>query len=297
MDKFTAIRVFVNVVETGAFVRAAESVGLSRPMVSKYVGWLEQDLGIKLLNRTTRTLSPTEAGRGFYIRAKDILSRLDEAEQEASSQRIEPKGEVRITAPHAFGRQHLARALASFQLKYPDITVDLVLSDRLVDLVDEGFDLAVRIGRLVDSSLIARKLSLCALQLCAAPAYLEQYGCPTHPSDLIKHNCLHYSYFSEGARWTFHQDGQVMKIPVTGSFRANSGDAIVEMAVSGVGIAMEPYFLMESYLEAGVLVPLLKDFEVDPRGVYAVYPENRLLPQKVRVLIDHLVHAFAKVRL
>lgn len=294
MDQLQSMRVFSKVVETGSFIAASEAMGISRPMVSKHVARLEHNLGVSLLTRTTRTVSMTEAGRSFYGRCLDIFARIDEAVQEAGNLRVQPKGQLRINAPHSFGQKHLARSIASFMQDYPDIEVDLTLNDRVIDLVDEGFDLAIRIGHLSDSSLIARRLATCDFKVCAAPSYIEAHGMPEKPDDLSKHNCLFYSYLKEGTRWQFHKDGQDYAVKTSGHFKANSGDAITEAAVQGLGILLEPTFITGPHLKAGALIPLLNGYDIAPRGIYAVYPENRLLPQKVRVFIDFLVKQYGQ---
>lgn len=292
MDQLQSMQVFVKVVDTGSFISASDVMGISRPMASKHVARLELSLGVSLLHRTTRTLSMTEAGRTYYMRCQDILSRIDEAAQEAGNLRVHPKGQLRISAPHSFGRKHLARSIAKFQQNFPDIEVDLTLNDRLIDLIDEGFDLAIRIGHLSDSSLIARKLAPCQLKVCAAPSYIDKHGIPETPADLARHNCLAYSYLAEGPQWQFTKDEQAHTVKISGTFKANSGDAIIEAAAEGLGIIIEPTFITGPYLETGALIPLLTDYAIKPRGVYAVYPDNRLLPQKIRVFIDFLVKQY-----
>ena len=289
MRQLHSMRVFTKVVETGSFIAASEAMGISRPMASKLVAQLEHNLGVKLLTRTTRTLSMTEAGRSFYTRCIDIFERIDEAVQEAGNLRIEPKGQLRISAPHSFGRKHLARSIALFQQAYPDIDIDLTLNDRVIDIVDEGFDLAIRIGHLANSNLIARKLSDCELKVCAAPSYIEAKGMPKTPSELQEHNCLAYCFLAEGKNWRLMKDDKTYTAKVSGNFQANSGDAVVEAAVAGLGIVMEPVFMAAPYLQSEELIPLLGDYEIAPRGIYAVYPQDRLLPQKTRVFIDFLV--------
>jgi len=296
MNQLHVMRVFAKVVETGSFIAASEALGISRPMASKHVARLEHSLGVKLLNRTTRTISVTEAGRAFYTRCLDIFARVDEAVQEAGNLRVEPKGQLRISAPHSFGRKHLARSIARFQQVFPDIEVDLTLNDRVIDLVDEGFDLAVRIGHLADSSLIARKLSDCTLNVCAAPSYLAAHGEPKIPQDLAAHNCLVYCYLAEGNGWGFSKNGKNQTVKVTGNFKANSGDAVIEVAAQGLGIVMEPDFMTNTYLKAGKLVALLSDYEITPRGIYAVYPQDRLLPRKTRAFVDFLVGQYKRTR-
>jgi len=294
MDQLQSMRVFTKVVETGSFIAASEAMGISRPMASKHVARLEHTLGVKLLTRTTRTVSMTEAGRSFYGRCLNIFASIDEAVQEAGNLRVQPKGQLRVSAPHSFGHKHLARSIAGFMQAFPDIEVDLTLNDRVIDLVDEGFDLAIRIGHLSDSSLIARKLATCYLKVCASPSYIEAHGMPQTPDDLLEHNCLYYCYLVEGTRWKFRKDGQDYTVKTSGRFQANSGDAITEAAVQGLGVLLEPTFITGPHLASGALVPLLSDYEIAPRGIYAVYPQNRLLPQKVRVFIDYLAKQYGQ---
>lgn len=288
MDQLKSMQVFAKVVETGAFITAAEALGISRPMASKHVQRLEDQLGVRLLNRTTRRVSLTEAGQSFYLRCQSIFSSVDEAFSEASNLQAEPKGRLRVNAPLSFGRDYLTRAIADFQDTYKLVEIDLTLNDRMVDIVDEGYDLAIRIGKLVDSTLIARRLAPCQMLVCASPAYLEQYGTPQHPSDLKQHNCLIYTQSSFERSWTLGDT----KVEVSGDLRCNFGEALTAAAIAGRGIALEPSFTVARHIKSGNLVQLLPDHPVQSFNVYAVYPQARLLPQKVRVFIDHLVHAF-----
>lgn len=292
MDRLKSMEVFAKVVDMGSFVAAAEALGISRPMASKHVQSLEAQLGVRLLNRTTRKISLTEAGRSFHLRCQSIFEEIDEALIEAGNLRTEPRGTLRINAPITFGRAHLTRTLASFQTRYPDVSIDLTLNDRFVDIVDEGFDLAIRVGRLGDSSLIARKLAPCRLVVCAAPDYLEARGTPQHPCELSGHNCLIYGYFTQDKTWSFEEEGSVLNVPVDGDFRTNLGEAVVEAAAAGRGIILEPSFTVAPYLEDGRLVPILADYRPRDLTIHAVYPSSRLLPQKVRMLIDHLAATF-----
>ena len=292
MDRLKCMQVFAKVVETGGFTAAAQALDVSRPMASKYVQRLEDELGVRLLNRTTRRVSLTQAGRGFYLKCQNIFADIDHAMAEASNLQITPRGNLRINAPISFGRDHLMSAIASFQNTYPEISVDLTLNDRLVDIVDEGFDLAIRIGRLRDSSLIARHLAPCQLIACAAPSYIEQHGTPQQPSDLAAHNCLIYTYSQESGQWTFEKDGKKEKIAVSGDFRANFGEAVVAAAIAGRGIVVDPSFIVGPFIRSGKLVPILTNWSTFPLGIYAVYPQARLLPLKVRVFIDFLADQF-----
>lgn len=292
MDRLKSIEVFTKVVETGSFIAASETIGISRPMASKHVQSLEHELGVRLLNRTTRRISLTEAGRSFHLRCQTILEEIDEAIAEAGNMQIEPRGLLRINAPLTFGRAYLTKAIGSFQENYPDIRVDLTLNDRVADIVDEGFDLAIRIGILSDSSLIAKKLAPCRLLLCASPAYLDHRGTPKKPGDLTAHNCLVYTYFSQEKRWRFGNGKDEISVAIYGDFQANFGEAVVEAAAASRGIVLEPSFTLAPYLANGRLVTILEEFHPQELGIYAVYPPSRLLPQKARLFIDHLVEVF-----
>ncbi len=292
MDRLSSMEVFVKVVETGSFVAASDALGISRPMASKHVASLESTLGVRLLNRTTRTLSLTEAGRSFHLRCKSIFEEIDTAMAEAGNLQVEPKGQLRINAPLTFGRAHLTHAIAAFQHAHPGIAIDLTLNDRVVDIVDEGFDLAIRIGLLADSSLIARKLAPCRMMVCTSPGYLERCGTPAHPADLAEHNCLIYTYASQEKRWHFETPEGEIDVPVGGDFRANFGEAVIEAAVAGRGIVLEPTFTLAPYLAGGRLVPVLTSFKPRDLAIHAVYPATRLLPRKVRAFMDHLSAAF-----
>jgi len=292
MDRLRSMEVFARVVSSGSFVAASEELGISRPMASKHVQELEADLGVRLLNRTTRRLSLTEAGSAFHLRCQSILADVEEAVSEAGNLQIEPSGLLRINAPLTFGRAHLARAIARFQSSHPQISVDLTLNDRVVDIVDEGYDLAIRIGNLADSSLIARKLAPCRLVLCASPSYLESHGTLAHPEDLKDHNCLIYAQSSLAKQWTFKGPGGAISVDVEGNLRTNFGEALVEAAAAGSGVVLEPSFTLAPYLASGKLMPILPEFVPEPLGIYAVYPTSRMLPQKVRAFIDHLVEVF-----
>ncbi|MEO1574631.1 MAG: LysR family transcriptional regulator [Pseudomonadota bacterium] len=293
MDQLSQLRVFAAVVDGGSFTAAADQLDLSRPSVSKMVAALEEQLGVRLLNRTTRRVAVTEAGRAFHLRCEDILDRFDNAVAEASQLQVAPRGELRINASLSFGRAHLVAAVADFQAQFPEVRIDLVLNDRFVDIVDEGFDVAVRIGRLRDSSLVARGLAPCRLIVCAAPSYLAAHGEPQTPDDLPAHNCLKYSYLVDGTGWRFAKDGETVTANIAGDFRANSGEAVVAAAVAGRGVILEPTFLVAPLIESGALVPVLVGYAPPELGIHAVYPKQRLLPRKVRVFIDFLVARYA----
>lgn len=292
MDLLTRIQVFSSVVNKGSFVAAAESLGMSRPMASKHLARLEEDLGVRLLNRTTRRLNLTEEGQAFYSRCQGILEQIDEAVREAGEKQAAPRGRLKVNAPLSFGHLHLARAVAEYQMKYPDVSVDLHLNDRRIELMEDGYDLAVRVGRLSDSSLIARKLSESHMLLCAAPSYIEKHGAPTSPRDLMDHACLRYTYFDDGDNWNFTKNGESISVQVKGKLDCNNGDALVEAAIAGGGVVLQPCFLIGEYLNEGRLVHLLPDYETTDIPIHAVYPQNRLVPQKLRTFVDFLVEWF-----
>lgn len=289
-----SMAVFARVVEENGFTQAALRLGMSKSAVSKHVSQLEDRVGARLLQRTTRRISLTDVGAAFYERCARILAEAEEAELAVSRLQSAPRGTLRISAPMSFGRSHLAPAVAEFLCMYKELRIDMELSDRVVDLVDEGYDLAVRIARLTDSSLIARRLCPAPRVTCAAPAYLAAHGTPQHPSELASHNCLLYSYLSTGDTWHFPTAaGSDVAVHVTGSFRANNGDVLLEGAIAGLGIAAAPAFMAGPALADGRLVEILTDYRDEGAAVHAVYPHNRHLSVKVRAFIDFLVDRFA----
>jgi DNA-binding transcriptional LysR family regulator len=293
MDRFVGMAVFVRVVEEGSFAAAARHFGLSPAMASKHVQALEQRLGARLLNRTTRRVSPTEIGRDYCERARRILADLDEADRAAEDQQAAPRGQLRVSASYTFGVGHVAPAIADYLAAYADVSVDLVLNDRHIDLIEDGFDVAVRIGQLPDSSLIARRLAPVRLVLCASPAYVARHGAPRRPQDLTAHNCLVYTYAASRDEWRFTgPDGRPEDVRVSGRFLANNGDALRVLAVKGEGIILEPAFSVVDDLRAGRLVRLLPDHEVRQAAIHAVYPHSRLLSAKVKTFVDFLAARF-----
>ncbi|MBF0627386.1 MAG: LysR family transcriptional regulator [Magnetococcales bacterium] len=294
MDRLAFMETFVRVVESGSFAEAARKGGLSRAAVSKYIEALEEHLGARLINRTTRRLHLTVEGEVYYQRCSRILDEILEAEQTITHLHSEPRGLLRVSAPMSFGSLHLAPLVAEFLLAHPAVEVDLVLNDRFVDLVEEGFDVAVRIGTLGDSTLVARRLAAARLLLCAAPAYLDQRGEPMTPEDLNNHTCLLYSYTASPGVWRFRRDGEEQSVRVTGVLRANNGEALRTAARAGLGLVMLPSFLVAEDLRSGRLKPVLNDYTLLPTlGIHAVCPSNRHLAAKVRRFIDFLVTRFA----
>lgn len=295
LDRVTGMQVFVRVAALGSLSAAARSLGMSQTMVTKHVGAIEDRLGARLLIRTTRRLTLTEAGQRYREAAERILAEIDEVEAEAAADTVEPRGTLRLNAPLSFGFREISPALTDFAKLYPALTIDIGLNDRVIDLVEEGWDLAIRIGRLRDSALIARKLAPIRTVLCASPAYLASHGTPRTLADLARHNCLGYTLPSAASaeRWHFGADGSVT-VAVTGNLRANNGDALRTAALAGQGIVYQPTFLFSDDLREGRIVPIHLDQPVfQYANVYAVYAPDRHVPAKVRVLIDFLVERWA----
>jgi DNA-binding transcriptional LysR family regulator len=296
MDRFEEMRVFSAVVDAGSFVGASTALDMSKAAVSRHVGELESRLGVRLLHRTTRKLSLTPEGEVFHARCRELLGGVDEAEAEITSRSGEASGLLRINVPFSFGLLHLAPLWVEFMAQHPKVTLDVTLADRVVDLVEEGFDLAVRIARLPNSSLVSRPLSSTRMVLCASPAYLESRGSPSHPSDLASHDVLAYSLFSMGDQWEFtgsHEDAErVVSVKVTPRMRTNSGDTCRVAALRHQGIVLQPTFLVGPDLLAGTLVEVMPAWRSIELGVYAVYPTRKFVSPKVRLMIEFLVNAF-----
>ncbi|PWC34033.1 LysR family transcriptional regulator [Azospirillum sp. TSO35-2] len=292
MDRLDDMLAFIKVVDTKSFTAAADRLNLSKSVVSRRIGELENRLGARLLNRTTRKLSLTEVGQAYYERCSRILADLEEAEQAVADLHAAPRGRLKLNAPVSFGVLHLAPAVAEFLERYPSIEIDMDLNDRFVDLVDEGYDLAIRIGRLRDSSLIARKLAPARVALCASPAYLKKHGIPETPEDLGRHSCLLYTNLPSPELWPFMVDGELRNIRVSGPIRSNNGDLLREAAIAGLGLVMSPTFLCGEALSRGELVTVLPRHVPSDTSVNAVYPQNRHLSPKVRVFVDFLVQRF-----
>ena len=292
MDDLSALAIFARIAERQSFSAAARDLGLSKSAVSKKLAALEGRLGARLLNRTTRRLSLTEAGAAFFERAQRILADLDEAEQAVTRLQAEPRGTLRVNAPMSFGILHMAPAMADFMARHEDLTVTLDLNDRLVDLIEEGYDVAVRIAKMTPSTLIARKLAPARLSLCASPDYWKKHGIPDHPRDLAAHNCLIYTYLAAQGQWSFLGPDGPFGVRIGGNLRANSGDALRAAAVAGLGVYMGPTFIVGDDLRAGRLISVMDEF-VDPDlSIYAVYPHRRHVSAKVRVFVDFLAERF-----
>jgi DNA-binding transcriptional LysR family regulator len=294
LDRVTGMQVFARVAALGSLSAAARALGLSPTMTTKHIAAVEDRLGVKLLHRTTRRVTLTEAGRRYLDAAERILAEIEEAEAAASADRVEARGMLRVNVPVSFGIREIAPLLPEFARSHPLVTVDLGLNDRVVDLIEEGWDVAVRIGQLADSTMVARKLAPCRTALCAAPAYLAERGTPRRVSDLGDHNCLGYTLSRTlgSERWSFGTDGSVT-VPVNGNLRVNNGDALVAAAVAGQGLIYQPTFLVNAEIWAGRLVSLELDHPaVEVPGIFALYPADRRPPAKVRAFIDFLAQRF-----
>jgi DNA-binding transcriptional LysR family regulator len=289
IDLVVSMRVFTAVVEAGSFVGAAEKLGLSRGMATRYVAGLEEHLGVRLLHRTTRKLSLTEAGIDYNERATQVLSMIAEAESSVAQEASAPRGILKVSSSNAFGARHLGMAITAYLQQYPGVQVDVTLSDRVVDLVEEGFDVAIRVAPRIDQGLVARKLARVKLVVCASPDYLKSHGMPMVPEDLVKHQCLTYSYVNSPNEWRFRREGLEQKIMVSGNLWGNSGDILRSAAVEGLGITLQPDFMIYEALRERKLVRVLSDWDADELGVFAVYPNRKFLPPKVRSFIDFLV--------
>jgi DNA-binding transcriptional LysR family regulator len=293
MDRFQEMRVFSAVVDAGSFVAAADSLDISKAAVSRYVAELEARLGVRLLHRTTRRLSLTEEGEVFHARCKELLADVEEAEAEVSERSGEAIGVLKVSAPVSFGLLHLAPLWAQFMAAHPRLTLDLTLSDRIVDLVDEGFDVAVRIARLPSSSLVSRRLSSTRLVLCASAQYLRKHGTPKEPADLDAHTVLAYSLLSIGDTWEFEGPDGPVSVKVHPRMHSNSGDTCRAAALRHQGIILQPSFLVGEDLKSGELVEIMPRYRSLELGIYAVYPSRKHVLPKVRLLVDYLAKTFA----
>ncbi|SDO38868.1 DNA-binding transcriptional regulator, LysR family [Rhodoferax sp. OV413] len=291
MDVLQAMKTFTAVVEAGSFVGAMDATALSKPAVSRQVSDLEAHLGTRLLQRTTRRLSLTSEGQAYYQRCKEVLQAVQEAEAEVASSTVQAQGRLRIGAPQTFGALHLAALWGRFAAQNPQVSLDIVLSDRVVDLVEEGYDLVIRIARLPDSSLVSRPLARTRMVLCASPRYLAQRGTPTHPHALAQHDVVSYTYWSSGDVWSFQGERGEVSVRTHSRIHANNGDTCRAAALADQGIVMQPDFLVYADLRSGALVELMPQFKAVELGIFAVYATRKQLPLKVRRLVDFLVEA------
>jgi len=295
LNKLREIECFIAVAELGSFVKAADALGISKAAVSRTVLELEARLGSRLMQRTTRRLSLTEAGTLYLERCKQIVAALEEADDLLSAGAAKPTGLLRINAPLTFGVLHLAPLWPMFMEQHEDVALDITLSDRIVDIIDEGYDLAIRIARLSDSSLVHRKLTSTSLHVCASPAYLDKHGTPSHPQDLAQHQTISYSYNQSKDEWQFGGPEGPVSVRINSRMHVNNGDSCVQAALGGIGITRQPTFMIDQYLRSGQLVPVLTDYTSPELGIYAVYPSRAHLPAKVRAMLDFLSGAFEQV--
>ncbi|MGE5475809.1 MAG: LysR family transcriptional regulator [Bacteroidales bacterium] len=295
MDLLAGMAVFARVVDAGGISAAARDLRLSKSAVSKQLAALEDRLGARLLQRTTRRMSLTEAGAGFLEHCRRVVAEAEAAESAVGALQAEPRGTLRINAPMTFGTMHLAAAMPDFMARYPQLTVNLSLNDRLVDLLEEGYDVAVRIGRLADSSLVARKLAPARRVIVAAPSYLDRRGRPQSLAELAGHDVLSYSYISAADEWTFLGPGGEESVRVEPRLSANNGEILLAACLAGTGIAAVPTFISGPSLRAGTLVRLLPQYESAGLGIHAVWPTARHLSAKVRAFVDFLAERFGPV--
>lgn len=288
VNNINEMEIFVRVVQAKSFSAAARALDLSPSAVSKQIGRLEDRLGARLLNRTTRQLSLTEVGQAFFARAERIIADIAEAERAVGDLHTEPRGLLRVNAPVAFGRLHVAPLLPRFLEAFPEISIELTVNDRFVDLVEEGVDLALRIGELADSSLIAKRLAPNRRVVCAAPAYLKARGMPAHPGELKRHNCMTYTYRTNRHDWRLEKDGQTEQVTVSGNLETNYAEVLMSAALAGSGIVLLPMWLAGPQLASGELVEVLPAWRAQDSAIYAVYPHARHLSPKVRVFVDFL---------
>jgi DNA-binding transcriptional LysR family regulator len=292
MDRLTTMSVFVKAVELGSFSAAAEALSMSPQLVGKNVSTLEQHLGVRLINRTTRQHSLTETGRHFYERAKIILAEVDAAESFARQVHLKPRGHLKINAPVTFGINALAPRLHLYLQQHPDVSVELKLTNRMVDLIDEGYDAIFRVGELADSGLMAKTLAPYRLIAAAAPAYLERAPVLEKPEDLTQHECLIFSHTSLRTHWVFAGAGGKVTVPVCGRLTLDSGEALISSAVAGFGVVMQPAELVEPYIAAGKLVRILADYQVPTRPLHILYAPDRRMTPKLRSFLDFTSEAF-----
>jgi DNA-binding transcriptional LysR family regulator len=292
MDRLTSMSIFVRVVALGGFAAAAREADISATMAAKHVQALEARIGSRLLNRTTRRQSLTEVGQVYYERCKKLLAEIDAAESSVSQLRAAPRGTLRITAPVTFGTKRLVPALAELLRAYPDVNVDLQLNDRVVDLIDEGFEAALRVGHLKDTQLVARPLDPYRSMLCASPDYVRRRGRPRTPQDLLAHDCLGFSFAGIRGRWRFSRDGEEQTVTFTPRLRANNGEGLRQAALAGVGIVLQPEVLLADDVRENRLVRILPTWKLPARPLHLVYLRDRQATPKLQCFIDFIVERF-----
>ena len=293
MDRFDAMRLFLRVAELGSFSAVALQAGVARSVVTRQIAALETHLGVKLMARSTRRLALTSAGSAYLEKCRVILNLVEAAEADVAAERLTPRGNIRISLPLSFGIRRLAPLLLDFSQRHPEVSLDMDYSDRRSNLIEEGIDLAIRITRRLEPGDVARKIGTGRMLVVAAPEYLARHGRPQHPAELAHHECLGYASVGTPMPWQFMIDGQLESFPVRSRINANNGDVLTEAAAQGLGITLQPDFIVASYLDAGRVEQILADFAVPELGIYAMLPSNRHVPHRVRVLMDALAAALA----
>jgi DNA-binding transcriptional LysR family regulator len=286
MDKLGLMEIFVRIVETGSFSAVAREMAMSQPTISKQIGALERSLNTRLLNRTTRSLSLTEAGAAYYERCRKIIDQIQAAETSLGAVEGALAGTLSVNSSVAFGQMFLTQLVLDFQKLHSELAVILTLNDRYIDLVEEGIDVAIRFGRLMDSGLVARRVASSPVALVAAPEYVAEHGVPSHPSELTRHSCLHYTYLSTGNEWVFPSPRGEVRVRISGTFRSNNGYALRDAMLGGHGIAIMPLVFVQRELEDGRAIALLPEFTNNALPVNAVYPAGRYVPDKLRAFVD-----------
>ena len=293
MDRLDAMKLFVRVAELGSFAAVAQQLGVARSVVTRQIAGLEAHLGIKLMARSTRRLSLTSAGTAYLEKCRVILNLVEAAETDVAEERLTPRGNIRMSLPLSFGLKRLAPLLLDFSQRYPEVGLDMDYSDRRVKLIEEGIDLSIRITRRLDGGDVARKIGTGRMQVVASKNYLARHGRPQHPAELIHHECLGYTSGGIAQNWEFQVDGQLQSFPVRSRINANNGDVLTEAAAQGLGITLQPDFIIDDYLADGRVEAILVDFPVAELGIYAMLPSNRHIPHRVRVLMDFLAAGLA----
>ncbi|MDG2244150.1 MAG: LysR substrate-binding domain-containing protein [Rhodospirillaceae bacterium] len=296
MDTIDGMKAFARVIESGSFTKAARRLGISTALASKYVRQLETRLGAQLLNRTTRSVRPTKVGQAYWERCNRILSEFDELEDSVADQHVRPRGQLRIAGSRAFGEDMLVPAIGVFMESHPEITVDLTLEERMVDIIAEGFDVAIRAGELADSSLIGRRIASCPYYICASPEYLTEHGTPNTPQDLVDHRCIINTGITPANDWQFSINGQKSQVTVPSTVRVNAARSTATLVKAGQGIGLCLHSAVKDDLESGALIRVLRKFEAYDQSVYAIYPKSHHLSGKVRAFVDHMLATFADYR-
>jgi len=293
MDRLDAMRLFLRVAELGSFSAVALQAGVARSVVTRQIAALETHLGVKLMARSTRRLALTSAGSAYLEKCRVILNLVEAAEADVAEERLIPRGNIRLSLPLSFGIRRLAPLLLDFSQRHPEVSLDMDYSDRRINLIEEGIDLAIRITRRLEPGDVARKIGAGRMLVVAAPEYLARHGRPQHPAELAHHECLGYTHAGNPMPWQFLVNGQPENFPVRSRINANNGDVLAEAAAQGLGITLQPDFIVASYLDAGRVERILDDFAIPELGIYAMLPSNRHVPHRVRVLMDMLAAALA----